>query len=111
MTRAAALPEGINPGPAAAAGRGRPGRRRTAGREDRVRARRVTPPAGRPASWAVPTLIGPAPGNEVLADLPEPADTGKPSPVIDRTYTLVEAPEAIRYLEEEHARGKVVVTV
>jgi NADPH:quinone reductase-like Zn-dependent oxidoreductase len=32
-------------------------------------------------------------------------------PVIDRRYPLSEAPEAIRYLEEGHARGKVVITV
>jgi NADPH:quinone reductase-like Zn-dependent oxidoreductase len=31
--------------------------------------------------------------------------------VIDRTYPLDEAPAAIRYLEEEHARAKVVLTV
>ncbi|MBL1084491.1 NAD(P)-dependent alcohol dehydrogenase [Streptomyces actinomycinicus] len=56
-------------------------------------------------------LVGPAPSKEVLADLRELADSGKLAPVIDRTYPLDEAPEAIRYLEEEHARGKVVVTV
>jgi hypothetical protein len=33
-------------------------------------------------------------------------------PVIDRTYkSLGEIPDAIRYLEQGHARGKVVVTV
>jgi NADPH:quinone reductase-like Zn-dependent oxidoreductase len=32
-------------------------------------------------------------------------------PVIDRTYSLSETPEAIRYLEAAHARGKVVITV
>jgi NADPH:quinone reductase-like Zn-dependent oxidoreductase len=32
-------------------------------------------------------------------------------PVIDRTYDLAAAPEAVRYLEEGHTRGKVVVTV
>jgi hypothetical protein len=31
--------------------------------------------------------------------------------VIDRRYGLSEVPEAIRYLEEGHARGKVVVTL
>jgi NADPH:quinone reductase-like Zn-dependent oxidoreductase len=36
---------------------------------------------------------------------------GKVTPVIDRTYPLREAPEAIRYLEVEHARAKVVITV
>ena len=32
-------------------------------------------------------------------------------PVIDRTYTLAEVPDAIRYLEGGHARGKVVIQV
>jgi NADPH:quinone reductase-like Zn-dependent oxidoreductase len=36
---------------------------------------------------------------------------GKVTPVIDRTDPLREAPEAIRYLEVEHARAKVVITV
>jgi NADPH:quinone reductase-like Zn-dependent oxidoreductase len=33
------------------------------------------------------------------------------TPAIDRTYTLSEVPEAIRYMETEHARAKVVITV
>ena len=37
--------------------------------------------------------------------------SGKVTPVIDRTYKLSEAAEAIRYLEKGHARGKVVLTV
>jgi NADPH:quinone reductase-like Zn-dependent oxidoreductase len=44
----------------------------------------------------------------VLRDLMQ---AGKVIPVIDRTYTLSQVPEAIRYLEEGHARGKVVITV
>ena len=44
----------------------------------------------------------------VLKDLIE---AGKITPVIDRTYPLAEVPEAIRYLEEGHARGKVVISV
>jgi NADPH:quinone reductase-like Zn-dependent oxidoreductase len=38
-------------------------------------------------------------------------ETGKLTPVVDRTYSLGEVPEAIRYLEEGHARGKVAITV
>jgi NADPH:quinone reductase-like Zn-dependent oxidoreductase len=38
-------------------------------------------------------------------------EAGKVTPVIDRTYPLIEVPEAIRYLERGHARGKIVVTV
>jgi NADPH:quinone reductase-like Zn-dependent oxidoreductase len=44
----------------------------------------------------------------VLKDLIE---AGKVTPVIDRTYPLTEAPQAIRYMEEGNARGKVVITV
>jgi len=38
-------------------------------------------------------------------------EAGKVTPVIDRSYPLNEVPDAIRYLEEGHARGKIVVTV
>ena len=38
-------------------------------------------------------------------------ESGKVKPVIDRTYPLSEAPEAIGYLEQGHARGKVVITI
>ena len=48
---------------------------------------------------------------EVLLDLKELIEAGKVTPVIDRTYPLCEAAEAMRYLEEGHARGKVVITV
>jgi NADPH:quinone reductase-like Zn-dependent oxidoreductase len=43
--------------------------------------------------------------------LKELLEAGKITPVIDRTYSLSEVPEAIRYLEEGHARGKVVISV
>jgi NADPH:quinone reductase-like Zn-dependent oxidoreductase len=36
---------------------------------------------------------------------------GKVTPVIDKRYSLSEVPEAVRYLEAGHARGKVVITV
>jgi NADPH:quinone reductase-like Zn-dependent oxidoreductase len=45
---------------------------------------------------------------EAVSDLIE---AGKVTPVIDRTYQLSEASEAIRYMAEGHARGKVVITV
>jgi NADPH:quinone reductase-like Zn-dependent oxidoreductase len=38
-------------------------------------------------------------------------EAGKVTPVIDRTYALSEAPQAIRYVQQGHARGKVVITV
>jgi NADPH:quinone reductase-like Zn-dependent oxidoreductase len=46
-----------------------------------------------------------------LAVLAELIDAGKVTPVIDRTYPLSDAPDAFRYLDEGHARGKVVITV
>ena len=48
---------------------------------------------------------------EDLVVLKELIEAGKVTPVIDRTYPLGEAPEAIRYLEAGHARGKIVITV
>jgi len=38
-------------------------------------------------------------------------DAGQVTPVIDRTYPLAEAPQAIRRLQAGHARGKIVITV
>ncbi|MPZ70518.1 MAG: zinc-binding dehydrogenase, partial [Actinobacteria bacterium] len=48
---------------------------------------------------------------EDMIVLKELIEAGKVTPVIDRTYPLSEAPKAIRYLEEGHARGKVAVIV
>jgi NADPH:quinone reductase-like Zn-dependent oxidoreductase len=45
---------------------------------------------------------------KLLSDLMQ---TGKVTPVIDRTYKLSETAEAMRYIEGEHARGKVLITV
>ena len=44
----------------------------------------------------------------ILADLMQ---SGKVKPVIDRTYPLSQIAEAIRYLEQGHARGKVIITM
>ena len=38
-------------------------------------------------------------------------EAGKVVSVIDRRYPLSEVPDALRYLEEGHAQGKVVITV
>ncbi len=46
-----------------------------------------------------------------LVALKDLIEAGKVGPVIDRSHTLSEVPEAIRYLEQGHARGKVVITV
>ena len=51
------------------------------------------------------------PDQKDLAFVKELLEAGKVVPVIDRCYSLSEVPEALRYLEEGHARGKVVITV
>jgi NADPH:quinone reductase-like Zn-dependent oxidoreductase len=51
------------------------------------------------------------PSKANLATLRELIESGKVTPVIDRTYPLSQAPQAIGYLEVEHARAKVVLTV
>src|SRR5229473_8221448 len=51
------------------------------------------------------------PSSADLQFLRELIEAGRITPVIDRTYALSEAPDAIRYLETGHARGKVVISV
>lgn len=51
------------------------------------------------------------PNKKDLLILKELLEAGKVKPVIDRTYPLSETAAAIRYLEEGHAKGKVVITV
>ncbi|MFF5448457.1 NAD(P)-dependent alcohol dehydrogenase [Streptomyces sp. NPDC012888] len=51
------------------------------------------------------------PGRENLAALGALLESGRVTPVVDRTFPLAEAAAAIRYLEVEHARAKVVLTV
>ena len=46
-----------------------------------------------------------------LIFLKELIEAGKVKPVIDRHYPLSEVAQAIRYLEEGHAKGKVVITI
>lgn len=48
---------------------------------------------------------------EDMLALTELIEAGKVTPVIDRTFALSEVPKAIRYMEEGHARGKVVITL
>jgi NADPH:quinone reductase-like Zn-dependent oxidoreductase len=48
---------------------------------------------------------------EDLIMIKELLETGKVVPVIDKSYLLSEAAEAIRYLEKGHARGKVIIIV
>ncbi len=51
------------------------------------------------------------PSQKDLVFLKELIEAGKVVPVIDKQYSLSETPEALRYLGEGHARGKVVITV
>ena len=55
----------------------------------------------RTAAWSKQDLV-------LMRDLME---AGKVTSVIDRTYSLSEVPEAVRYLEEGHARGKVGIVI
>lgn len=55
-------------------------------------------------------ILGAKP-NKDLSYMLELIDSGKVVPVIDKRYPLSEVPEALRYLGEGHARGKVVITV
>ena len=56
------------------------------------------------------TLIATA-RKEDLEELRGLVEGGRVTPVVDRTFPLSEVPEAIRYLRDGHARGKVVITV
>lgn len=49
--------------------------------------------------------------NEGLDFIVELFEIGKLVPVIDRTYSLSDTPEAFRYFAEGHVKGKVVITV
>jgi NADPH:quinone reductase-like Zn-dependent oxidoreductase len=49
--------------------------------------------------------------HEDMIVLKELIEAGKVTPVIDRTYSLAEVPDAIRYLKDGQARGKVVIAV
>lgn len=50
------------------------------------------------------------PGDRLVV-LKELIDAGKVTPVIDRTFPLSEVPEAIRFLETEQVKGKIVITI
>ncbi|MEU6852398.1 NAD(P)-dependent alcohol dehydrogenase [Actinacidiphila alni] len=57
------------------------------------------------------TVLTATPSGANLTALADLASRGRLTPVVDRTYPLAEVPDAIRYMETEHARGKVVITV
>jgi NADPH:quinone reductase-like Zn-dependent oxidoreductase len=56
-------------------------------------------------------LVPKAPTKSDQAFVRELIEAGKAKPVIDRRYALNELPEALRYLDKGHARGKVIITV
>ncbi|GIG21663.1 NADPH:quinone reductase [Cellulomonas chitinilytica] len=56
-------------------------------------------------------IPGSAPSTGRLDTLRELVESGAVRPVVDRTYPLAGTAEAMRYLEDEHARAKVVLTV
>jgi len=55
--------------------------------------------------------LGAHPNHADLTFMKGLLETGKVKPVIDRRYPLSEVPQALRYLEEGHAQGKVVITI
>jgi NADPH:quinone reductase-like Zn-dependent oxidoreductase len=48
---------------------------------------------------------------DLLQALTEAIEAGKVTPIIDRTYPLSQAADAISHLEQGHTAGKVVLTV
>ena len=56
-------------------------------------------------------VVMPKPTQADLAFLIGLVETGRVTPVIDRCYPLNKVPDAIRYVEEGRAQGKVVITV
>jgi NADPH:quinone reductase-like Zn-dependent oxidoreductase len=51
------------------------------------------------------------PKKDDLAVLKDLVGNGTVTPVIDRRYPLADVPDAVRYLEQGHARGKIVISV
>ena len=56
-------------------------------------------------------ILAVQPNTEDVDFMKELIEAGKVAPVIDRTYPLSEVPDAIGYVGEGHAKGKVVITV
>jgi NADPH:quinone reductase-like Zn-dependent oxidoreductase len=67
----------------------------------------ISPFVSQKFSW----LLADANKTDDLDTLRDLMQSGKLTPVIDRQYSLSDAPEAMRYLELGHARGKVIITV
>lgn len=56
-------------------------------------------------------ILAVRPNIEDVDFVKELIEAGKVTPVIDKTYPLSEVPEAIGYVGEGHAKGKVVISV
>jgi NADPH:quinone reductase-like Zn-dependent oxidoreductase len=85
---------------------GEGGGRWLGGTDRQLRATMLSPFVGQKLGTFVST-----PNHKDLLVLKELIESGKVTPVIDRTYPLAEVPEAMRYLEGGHAKGKVLITV
>ncbi len=66
--------------------------------------------ASRLGQQKVSMVLGKPVQSDDLAFIAKLVEDKNVAPVIDRTYALADAAEAVRYLEAGHARGKVVVT-
>jgi len=51
------------------------------------------------------------PTQQDFLDLAKMLESGKLTPVIDRTYPLNEVPEALRYIGKGHAQGKIIIKI
>src|ERR687890_1019735 len=85
---------------------GEGGGRWLGGTDRQLRAMMLSPLVGQKLGTFVST-----PNHEDLLVLKEYIESGKVTPVIDRIYPLSQVPEAMQYLEEGHAKGKVLITV
>lgn len=85
---------------------GENGGRWLGGTDRQVRAMLLSPFVGQKLG----TFISSENARDLLV-LTELVEAGKLVPAIERTFSLSEAPKAIRYVEEGHVRGKVVLTV
>jgi NADPH:quinone reductase-like Zn-dependent oxidoreductase len=85
---------------------GETGGRWLGGTDRQLRALALSPFVGQKLTTFISTEDG-----DDLRDLTELIEAGRVTPVIDRIYPLGEVAKAIRYVEEGHARGKVVITI
>jgi NADPH:quinone reductase-like Zn-dependent oxidoreductase len=85
---------------------GETGGRWLGGSDRQLRAMALSPFVGQ----RLGTFVASQPTADLTA-LAELIEAGKVTPAIDRTYPLSEVPAAIRYMQDGHARGKVVITI